>query len=64
MDVYDEWKSKKVVLDLLKTTDRTAYRYAQKQYRCFNPHKGDSWRYANAVKAGKKDCSTATKKCS
>ncbi len=25
MDVYDEWNSKKVVLDLLKTTDQTAY---------------------------------------
>ncbi|NLZ73627.1 MAG: erythromycin esterase family protein [Bacteroidales bacterium] len=61
MDVYDEWKSKKVVLDLLKATDRTSYRYAKKQYRCFNPHKGDSWRYANAVQAGKEDCSTATK---
>ena len=61
MDVYDEWKSKKVVLDLLKSTNRTAYRYAKKQYRCFNPHKGDSWSYANAVRAGKKDCSTATK---
>lgn len=61
MDVYDEWKSKKVVLDLLKTTDQNAYKYAKKQYNCFNPHKGDSWRYANAVRAGKKDCRTATK---
>ena len=61
MDVYDEWKSKKVVLDLLKNTNKTAYNYAKDQYNCFNPHKGDSWRYAHAVRAGKEDCSAATK---
>ncbi|MDX9908219.1 MAG: erythromycin esterase family protein [Mariniphaga sp.] len=61
MDVYDEWNSKKVVLDLLKTTNQTAYDYATDQYKCFGPHKGDSWSYAHAVRAGKVDCATATK---
>lgn len=61
MDVYDEWKSKKVILDLLKNTNRTAYKYVKNQYKCFNPHKGDSWKYAHAVRAGKEDCSRATK---
>jgi len=61
MDVYDEWNSKKVVLDLLKTTDQTAYEYVKEQYNCFDPHKGDSWRYAHAVRAGKEDCAAATK---
>ncbi len=61
MDVYDEWNSKKVVLELLKTTDPTAYKYVKDQYSCFDPHKGDSWSYANAVSAGKEDCATATK---
>jgi erythromycin esterase-like protein len=61
MDVYDEWNSKKVVLDMLKTTDKAAYRYVKEQYRCFEPHKGDSWSYADAVRAGKESCATATK---
>ena len=61
MDVYDEWNSKKEVLELLKMTDQTAYEYVKDQYSCFDPHKGDSWSYANAVRAGKEDCATATK---
>lgn len=52
MDVYDEWNSKKVVLDMLKETDQTAYNYVKEQYKCFAPHKGDSWRYAHGVNAG------------
>ena len=48
MDVYDEWNSKKEVLDLLKATDHTAYEYVKKQYNCFNPHKGDSWEIGRA----------------
>ena len=61
MDVYDEWNSKKVVLDLLEATDQAAYEYVKDQYSCFGPHKGDSWSYANAVSAGKENCATATK---
>ncbi len=61
MDVYDEWNSKKVVLDLLKATYRNAYLYVKEQYNCFEPHKGDSWNYAYAVSTGKKSCATATK---
>ena len=60
MDVYDEWNSKKVVLDLLKSTDQVAYDYVKNQYSCFEPHIGESWNYANAVSTGKKECSTAT----
>ena len=62
MDVYDEWNSKKEVLDLLKATNEAAYEYVKEQYNCFAPHKGDSWRYAHAVEAGKKDCAAATRK--
>ncbi len=61
MDVYDEWNSKKVVLDLLKRTNKTAYRYVKSQYKCFGSHQGDSWSYAHAVRAGKEVCATATK---
>lgn len=61
MDVYDEWNSKKEVLDLLETTNKAAYAYVKAQYKCFEPHKGDSWRYADAVDRGKKSCASATK---
>lgn len=61
MDVYDEWNSKKEVLDLLKTSNQAAYEYAKEQYSCFNPHKGDSWGYANAADRRNKNCATATK---
>ncbi|HLW31391.1 MAG TPA: erythromycin esterase family protein [Aequorivita sp.] len=60
MDVYDEWHSKEMVLDMLKRTDETSFNYAKQQYNCFNPHKGDSWQYAHAVKGGKPDCAEAT----
>ena len=60
MDVYDEWNSKKVVLNMLKETNPAAYKFVQEEYSCFDPHKGDSWSYANAVRAGKEDCAAAT----
>ena len=60
MDVYDEWNSKSVVLDVLKTTNKTAYAYVKEQYNCFGSHKGDSWSYAQAVRAGKENCAVAT----
>ncbi len=62
MDVYDEWHSKEMVLEVLKTTDAASYYYAKQQYNCFEPHKGDSWQYARAVKDGKPDCAVATKR--
>lgn len=61
MDVYDEWNSKKEVLDLLEATNKAAYAYVKAQYKCFEPHQGDSWRYADAVSAGKKSCAKATR---
>ncbi len=61
MDVYDEWHSKKMVLEILKNTDKSSFEFVQNEYDCFHPYKGESWQYARAVKAGKKDCATATK---
>lgn len=61
MDVYDEWNSKSMVLEMLQKTSQSAYIYVKNQYKCFEPHKGDSWEYAHAVNSGKEDCSTATK---
>lgn len=60
MDVYDEWESKRVVLEILKDLDNNSYKYVQSQYDCFHPHKGDSWKYARAVKGGKESCAQAT----
>lgn len=60
MDVYDEWESKRVVLEILKGLDNNSYRYVQSQYDCFYPYKGDSWKYARAVKGGKGACTEAT----
>ena len=62
MDVYDEWHSKEMVLEMLKKTDEASLNYAKQQYNCFNPYKGESWQYAHAVKGGKPDCAEATKK--
>ena len=62
MDVYDEWNSKAVVLDLLKSTELRAYDYAKMEYSCFQPHIGDSWTYATAVHMGKEPCADATKR--
>lgn len=61
MDVYDEWHSKKMVLEILEKTDNTSFNFVKTNYDCFHPYKGESWQYAHAVKAGKKDCATATK---
>ncbi|WP_310993923.1 erythromycin esterase family protein [Aequorivita marina] len=62
MDVYDEWHSKEMVMDVLKKTDLKSYYYAKQQYNCFTPHKGKSWDYAHAVKDGKPDCAAATER--
>ncbi|MCG2417925.1 erythromycin esterase family protein [Aequorivita sp. F47161] len=62
MDVYDEWHSKEMVLEVLKKTDESSFNFAKQQYNCFNPHKGESWQYAHAVKGGKEDCAAATKR--
>lgn len=61
MDVYDEWHSKAMVLDLLEKTDKDSYDFAKSHYDCFHPFKGDSWQYARAVREGKEDCASATK---
>ena len=61
MDVYDEWNSKDMVLQTLQKTSPSAFLYVKNQYKCFDPHKGESWKYAHAVNAGKEDCATATK---
>ena len=62
MDVYDEWHSKEVVLELLEKTDKASYNFVKQQYNCFHPFKGDSWTYARATQTGKEDCAKATER--
>lgn len=61
MDVYDEWRSKDVVLEMLKDTNNLLYESVKKQYKCIRPYEGDSWGYANAVRFGRGSCDAATK---
>lgn len=60
MDVYDEWRSKEVVLEMLKKTNAQLYENVKKQYECIKAYKDDSWGYANAVRFGRNACNTAT----
>ncbi len=59
MDVYDEWRSKEVVLTTLQNTDENIYRQANSYYQCFAPFSGDSWQYARAVQQGQSNCREA-----
>lgn len=61
MDVYDEWRSKDMVLEILRSSNNQLYESVKKQYECIRPYKGDSWGYANAVSLGRRSCDTATK---
>lgn len=61
MDVYDEWKSMQRVLEVLKNVNASLYNSVQSHYDCFNPQKGESWQYAQAVKFGRSSCATPTK---
>lgn len=60
MDVYDEWRSKEVVLEMLKKSNAQLYENVKKQYECIRSYKNDSWGYANAVRLGRNACNTAT----
>lgn len=63
LDVYDEWRSQKAVLDALKKHNRMLYKQARKEYNCFSPYKKHSWNYARAaVKDVSKSCASATEK--
>jgi erythromycin esterase len=61
MDVYDEWHSKKRVLEILQESSNSLYNNVQNQYNCFAPNIGESWQYAQAVKLGRSSCATPTK---
>jgi erythromycin esterase len=57
MDVYDEWRSKDVLLDLLQTNAPDLYRAARGYFDCYSLFERDSWLYARSVASGVSDCS-------
>lgn len=56
MDVYNEWESKEVLLDLFEEKSSDKYKKIKNHYDCFAPYKGDSWAYARNVQAGIVNC--------
>ena len=56
MDVYDEWRSKKMVLELLEKHFEQLYNQVRIKYNCISPYKPDSWLYARSVAAGNPNC--------
>lgn len=62
MDVYDEWRSKEVLLELAKETDPELHRQVMEQLKCFSLYWGDSWAYARDARVTGIDCSANTEK--
>lgn len=62
MDVYDEGRSRREVLAVLKKHQRDLYREVRKEYSCFSPYKNNSWAYAKAVQQGADSCADAAAK--
>jgi erythromycin esterase len=60
MDVYDEWRSKEVLLELLLEADPELHRQAMEQLKCFALYWGDSWAYARDARKTGIDCSGST----
>lgn len=60
MDVYDEWRSKEVLLELLIETNPELYQQVVEQLKCFALYWGDSWAYARDVRKTGIDCSGNT----
>ena len=60
MDVYDEWRSKEVLLDFLSLHHEEMYENADELLDCFNRFWGDSWAYAQSVARRGVDCAPST----
>lgn len=56
MDVYDEWRSKSVLLDLLADLNPDLHKQVHALLACFRPFNGDSWAYARSVQRGLQSC--------
>jgi erythromycin esterase len=60
MDVYDEWRSKEVLLELSLEADPELHRQVMEQLKCFSLYWGDSWAYASDARKTGMDCSAST----
>jgi len=56
MDVYDEWRSKRALLDLLAELNPDLHKQVHALLACFRPFNGDSWAYARSVQRGMQSC--------
>lgn len=61
MDVYDEWRSKEVLMQFLFNKNPNLYEEARKSYACFSPYNSDSRLYAQFAQTGQANCSQYTK---
>ncbi len=60
MDVYDEWRSKDAVLEVLQKFNPEIYAQVKQKYECFAGFDRDSWRYAQSVQQGGNPCNEQT----
>ncbi|MCK9563174.1 MAG: erythromycin esterase family protein, partial [Bacteroidales bacterium] len=60
MDVYNEWRARDELLQVLAAHDPDTHAQVARHYQCFDAYQRDSWRYARAVQEGAADCSQAT----
>lgn len=56
MDVYDEWRSKDVLLAYLERHQPELFSQVKDYYSCFATYHGDSWAYAQSVQRGLPAC--------
>lgn len=61
MDVYDEWRSKEMLLSWLQQADERLYAEAEALLDCFTFARGDSWVYGSSAAAGQADCTAQTR---
>lgn len=56
MDVYDEWRSKRALLDMLAELNPGLHNQVHALLACFRPFDGNSWEYARSVQGGMQSC--------
>jgi erythromycin esterase len=56
MDVYDEWRSKEVLLSYVERKAPHLLEQIMLNYSCIGPFKPDSWLYARAAALGETNC--------
>lgn len=62
IDVYDEWRSKTMLLNHLQDKAPDIHAEVRRQYNCFRRFWGESWQYGAAAAAGSVNCSGNTKR--